>query len=349
MIKIAVFSLFALIFSVFGAFAAEPSGKVQAAIEAWLADDDEASLTALAGLANAGDVDAQMLISQIERETPSGGETPFVLAMDRKARKDVFRAPGGLSGTPWVKVKAGEGDAVAAALLDAKLPDAGMETAHILFQAGEREAAKRLAWEIVERGRFDAVLSMEANKPLLGALPYLAWLQGWFGGGVMQQQTWVPKSPVDGRGSGLMFVALVAPMLAPQFAPQPEIERVVRALRGQASDLVNAGEADSAATLLEDTAKADPNLSFAGRMCERLCPGEVGRCMISTMALLGGYDRLMFQDSPLERLIPQKTYLASKRAENVLERRVRSAVQGFSTVSASGYEVSQCLKSEVSG
>ena len=138
-------------------------------------------------------------------------------------------------------------------------------------------------------------------------------------------------------------------MLAPQFAPEAKFERVVHALRGQAEDVIAADEADVVGALLEDAAEKDATLSFAARMCDRLCPGEVGRCMISSIALLGGYDRLMFQDSPLERLIPQKVYLASKRAENVLERRVRSAVQGFSTASASGYGVSQCLKAEVSG
>ena len=124
--------------------AAQTSPQLEAAIEAWLADDDAASLPVMAELANGGDKAAQMLISQIDRETPSGGETPFVLALDRKARIKMFRAPGGLSGTTWVKKLAEQGDPLAAALLKSKLPDAGMDTAHELHAAGEVEAAKRL-------------------------------------------------------------------------------------------------------------------------------------------------------------------------------------------------------------
>lgn len=140
--------IFAFVFAAFaflttGAFA-QATAELTAAIDSWLEDDDQASLPVISNLAQNGDAFAQMLISQIERETPSGGETPYVLAMDRKARIKTFRAPGGLSGTLWVKKRAAEGDALAAALLASKLLDAGIDTAHALHRAGEVEAAKCL-------------------------------------------------------------------------------------------------------------------------------------------------------------------------------------------------------------
>ena len=72
--------------------------------------------------------------------------------------------------------------------------------------------------------------------------------------------------------------------------------------------------------------------------------------MMSTVALIGGYDRLMSQDTPFEAVIPQADYLESPRAVNTLLRRLRSeAASVASAASGSGYGASACLAAEVAG
>lgn len=330
------------------------SPRLAEAVALWLADDDAGALPLLSELATDGDAAAQMLLSQIERETPPGGETDFVLSLDRAGRKALFRAPGGLSGAPWVGKRAEAGDPVAAALIASKLPSATIETAHALYAAGEREQAKRLTWEIVDRGRFDAVLAMAEDAPLFAALDYVVWMRGWFAGGALstEQRKWISVSEPEGRAAGLMLASMIAPVLSPQLAPQRPVANVVRALRGDATEI--AGEGPEAvkymAKMYRRLALRDPDLRVARRLCEDLCPDQPGVCMMSTVALIGGYDRLMNQDTPFEAVIPQADYLESPRAVNTLLRRLRSeAASVASAASGSGYGASACLAAEVAG
>lgn len=328
------------------------SPRLAEAIALWLADDDAGALPAMSELAGAGDAAAQMLLSQIERETPPGGETAYVLGLDRATRKALFRAPGGLSGTPWVRKQAVEGDALAAALVASKLPDATMETAHALHAAGEREQAKRLAWEIVDRGRFDAVLGMAEDAPLFADLDYVRWMRGWFAGGALstEQRKWIVVSEPEGRAPGLMLASMIAPVLSPQLAPQGPVANVVRAFRGDATEIVEEGPGgvDYIAKMYRRLALREPDLRVAGRLCETICPERPGVCMAATVALLGGYDRLMSQDTPYEGAIPQADYLESPRAVNTLLRRLRAeAGNAASAASGSGYGVSSCLAEAV--
>ena len=78
--------LFTLVFLVFAsAFAVsavnaqdEPSPQLQAAIDAWLADDDAAALPALSALAAAGDSRAALLLGEIERRSAPERETDWL-------------------------------------------------------------------------------------------------------------------------------------------------------------------------------------------------------------------------------------------------------------------------------
>lgn len=326
--------------------------RLAAAVEAWLADDDAASLPVISEMANAGDRNAQLLLSQIERETPAGGETDWVLALDRNARKSLFRAPGGLSGTPWVKQLARDGDDLATALEASKLPDATMDTAKALFAAGEVEQAKRLTWEILERGRFDAILSLPPEEPIFAALDFVPWMQGWFIGGSVsaEQRKWIKVSPSEGRLTGMILVSRLAPILDSAMTPREPVLRVVRALQGDAQELADeGGEAvEYAANLMARQARRDTDLGALNGMCTRLCADEVGTCILGSVALLGGLERMMIQDTPYEALIPQATYVSSPRAQNTVERRLReAAVSGFA--GGTGYQVSQCLVDNFGG
>ena len=84
-----------------------------AAIAAWLADDELAGLRGLAELAQAGDAPAQTLLGLIDRHAALQG--PAVLALPRADRIALLRAPGGLSGRNWLAEAAAQGDELARA------------------------------------------------------------------------------------------------------------------------------------------------------------------------------------------------------------------------------------------
>ncbi|MEM7546360.1 MAG: hypothetical protein AAF367_12550 [Pseudomonadota bacterium] len=326
--------------------------EMGAAIEAWLADDDATALPALGAMAAAGDRSVQLLLSQIERHTPAGGETSWVSALDDDARMSLFRTPGDPAADPWVMQLAAKGDPLAQALKASRQPDATIETAQALFAAGEVEQAKRLTWNILAGGRFDAILNLPPEEPLNEALDYVKWMQGWFLGGALspEQRKWVLVSPKEGRMLGMVLVNMLAPVMNPALAPREPVARVTRALQGSAQDLVEEGPQGIGfvAKLLERQARTDPDLKALGNMCTRLCADEVGTCLLGSVLLLGGYERVMEQDSPYEGLIPQADYVASLRAQNTAERRLRRAVAiGFG--GGTGYRVSQCLAGHMGG
>ena len=141
--------LFAIVTSIFVAVAPPvTAAPLDDAISLWLDDNDADALPMLSELASSGDADAQLLLGQIEAILPPGAGSEFMAGLSRRERIDLLRSPGGLSGKSWLRVRADEGDTLAAALLASRLPDADMDVVRALLDAGEREAAEKLAWEI---------------------------------------------------------------------------------------------------------------------------------------------------------------------------------------------------------
>ena len=164
-------TLFALI--LFGAAhsaAAQPAGQeapaFKQAVEAWLDNDDQTALPALAKLAREDNRAAQILLGRIATR-PMG---PWLAGLERKERMTLLRAPGGLSGTSWLKVAAEAGEPLAQLFLDAVDPRAGKDTVRALAEAGETMSAARLSQHFWSRkGTYphDLMLSLWRK----GALP----------------------------------------------------------------------------------------------------------------------------------------------------------------------------------
>lgn len=104
-----------------------PSARLDATIDAWLSDDELAALQAMAGLAQAGDVTAQVLLGLIDKHAALQG--PAVLALPRDGRIALLRAPGGISGQNWLHLAAQQGDPLAQAWTSVFRPGAGLDTA----------------------------------------------------------------------------------------------------------------------------------------------------------------------------------------------------------------------------
>lgn len=113
------------------------AGFVQARA-AWLADDEETALVALAGLARSGNRAAQVLLGVIEKAPELQG--PWLSRQSRDARVALMRAPGGMSGRSWLTEAADQ--PLAAAWLELMRADSGPEVGAALAALGETRAAR---------------------------------------------------------------------------------------------------------------------------------------------------------------------------------------------------------------
>lgn len=77
------------------------------AIARWLDDDEEPALTALAELAQTGNIAARILLAVIDKTPALQG--PWLAYLPRERRIALLRAPGGLSGQSWLH-QAGESE-----------------------------------------------------------------------------------------------------------------------------------------------------------------------------------------------------------------------------------------------
>lgn len=71
-----------------------------AAVEQWLADDEEPALRAMAALAQDGNTAARTLLAVIDKTPAMQG--PWLAYLPRDERIAILRAPGGLSGQSWL-------------------------------------------------------------------------------------------------------------------------------------------------------------------------------------------------------------------------------------------------------
>ncbi len=317
----AVFAALILTVSSQAHAAGHVSAELKAAIAAWLADED-ASIAAIARLAKNGDPEAQMLLGSIERSTPKTGQSAFVRSLRKEERASLMQGPNG----PWVETLAANGDGLARMILEAEGPDANIETAHTLMAAGETEAATRLAWRLVKGGGLSDIINMPPDEPLFSELHFANWMRAWFAAAPTEQAEWFKTSPPKGRLQGLEVTAIVGPMMAPHLAPNQNMSRIVRGVRGDFAPLAGSEKPglNYFTTMLSELGETDPNLVTLNRVCTGFCGALRGECSMAVIALLGGFDKLTELDTPYENLIPQADYVISDRAAKTLIRMVRS-------------------------
>lgn len=311
----------------------------------WLADNDAAALPMLSALSRAGNADAQLLLGQIEATTPPGAASPYLSTLSRRDRITLLRDEGGLSGTSWLRVRADAGDALAEALLASRLPDADMTVVRQLLDAGETEAAVKLAWEIFDRGRWNEVFALDPEDPLLDALDFVQWMRAYFTAPpVGDNWDWLAGTPATGRSGGMMMMTLVAPVLAPHLRPSEAMRQYSIAQRGFPAELVAAGNLTRAAEVMGGQMQDDTNLATVRAYCDQTCPEDGGYCALQVIAQVGGADNIKSADTPLERVIPQADFVTSPRAVNQLRRWMGSI--GESSI-ANADILSQCVRDDI--
>lgn len=288
--------------------------RLLSAIRIWLDDNDRDSLPVIQSLARSGNRAARLLIARIEAVDRE--PKPFVLRLSRDQRHDLFRSPSkiGVFRRTWISTEAEGGNPHAIALQAATRLGINQSAVRRLVALGESEAAEHLIRKIAVDGRPS---DRQAVAELLGRdhelRPYL--------------QAFTP-GPV--RLS----------------AGETALLHILSAIKN-GGDIPGTGKAWNDAALFLDIGyqsgeqtpdfnASNPYFASVGRWvltasvtaplanyCRSFCrQAEQLACANTALGLVGGYYEAVRFDSPLETLIPQKVFLASKRAWRSVARRV---------------------------
>ena len=306
-----------------GAQANDLSGSddpaLPAAIEIWLQDNDEESLSVIATLAGEGNIAARLLLARIEDTEQAPSE--FVNGLTRKERVELFRSNSGkgLFRLSWLKSETLAGNHFASALLESSSLDVNIDAIRTLYTIGEPEAAYVLIRKVAAEGSQEEKEELASFLPRRSELePYLralespdltpghAALQQIIGGdGVDEPVDMLSGSEHDTRAAAI-FV---------EFGYQNGVQAVdFDQTNSYFDDLANGIEITSATAPI-------------ATLCRRYCGGgDVQSCAITAFGLVGGYYKAIRFDSPIETLIKQSRYTTSDRAVGMVSRRVSFAI-----------------------
>ena len=268
----------------------------------WLAGaDDPAAMASLARLAGAGNVAAQVLLGAIVAE---GLIPPEVAALPRADRIALTRAPGGLSGTSWLRVAA-EADPAAARLelpmlrLAEVLPRTHGGDLRALLDQGEARAALRLIEVFAnyggtdETGGWTLTAQLGAHPGLQGhGLPVMDWL----------------RALLTDPASGVADAALAK-----------DLTEIVA--QAPAADLALARVGQGAAATDPGAALQSPLAAPLVGFCTAACPAQVEGCSLALVRAVAGRTGFLTL-SPVESLIDSATYQASPRLAGDLRLRL---------------------------
>lgn len=257
-------------------------GSYEAALAAWLADDEETALPALAGLASEGNAAAQLLLALIDKTPALQG--PWLAQQPRNARLEMMRAPGGLSGLSWAHAAAETAPLARLWLrrwqVDA-MPELVLEFAH----AGEHRAAREtlLALAARERRGFAVLADDPGFPPELRTLIWREW---------------------EDAGENAERIA------AERAAAHPGDPQ-----------LRMAGHDPDTASLADWLMQA-PAAAPLASLCEAACPQSTQDCAQALYEVLGGHPAVLAFGTPSETLIDSARFNSSPRGQAALLRRV---------------------------
>ena len=311
---------------------AQPAGhedpRLQSAIQAWLADDDQTALPALAKLAAEGNTAAQILLGRIANR-PMG---PWLAGMNRKDRNKLMRAPGGLSGKSWLKVAAEGGDELAAALLEMNAPPAGETNIIALTEAGETSAALDLAGVTYGRtgsfqGRGIIVTDAETHGGVYFPADEILKSQV-----LLQKGDYRLRPAIEELAPGFKPAALYTVLMHDALLDQPKLLTPGQLQNARDRSLLMNESSPLAKMLIGTDAEITHATPLSRRpaqvlrsLCAHDCNAEAEACVTIGLKAAGGEDALSHLYSPTETLIPFETYAASARAVADLRRHIRNS------------------------
>jgi hypothetical protein len=292
--------------------AGQDDPRFQAALAAWLADDEAGALPELAALAAADNRAAQVLVALIDRVPVYQG--PWLVGLSRKERLALTRAPGGLSGRSWMAAAAPD-TPLAALWLARDTTDTTPEAALAFAGMGEARAARETLQAMAKRQHrgFAAVADDPRYPP---ELRHLVWRE------------WAATPEGDARAQA--EIARLMP-------GDPQIRRFQDRPVAQAET-----DAWLAAAALAAPLRAT---------CEAVCPQAPAPCLRAAYLLVDGSAALAEFGTPSETLIPAATWHASPRGRKALLRepwaRFRFAYETQAAVRAEDACLADALAAEV--
>ncbi len=288
------------------AIAGQDDPAFQAAVADWLGDEEALALPVLAGLAEGDNRAAQVLLGMIDKGVSLQG--PYLSGLTRDARVALMRAPGGISGTNWLRAAT----AVPLAALWLRLWDISAQPAIVLefARAGEPRAARVAVLAL--RARQERGLEAVAGDPDYPAS--------------MRFAQWEAALPAAGAEALSVRATTESAGLSPG-DPQRQM----------------AGIDDGAAreAWFQAAEVAEP----VDALCLSLCPETYDTCTVAALGAVGGYRGLVTLGSPVEALVDTPTYAASAKGRSDLLRRalLRWPVGGRAGFMARAAALDQCF------
>lgn len=332
----------ALLMAVPGAAAAQNATGpgLEAAITAWLENDDADALPALAILARAGDRDARILLGQITNR-PQGD---WLNSLDKGERNNLLRAPEGLSGKSWLEVLADGNDVHALALHTALRPPHDFAKLQALLEHGETETAMRTALTFVNHGGIQAEFAAlpqgfgrdgayTAYLPMIhhGVIPSFR-----LRGDQTDPVIWTPDAL-------LMYQAFLD--RTGEAAPDP-LPAWLAILNGDVAH-ANPGDAEVVGAMIDRLPGTHRNLLAARRFCDQSCPADRKQCLASVVVMQrAGFNGLWAFTSPSNIVIGPDRYYQSRRAVAEIRLSLLDRLQdpAVGASAAAWVQSQQCLK-----
>ncbi len=298
----------------------EDAPEFKEAVQAWLNGDDLAALHYLSEQAQQGNPAAQILLASIASQ--SRFHSHVTSDLERKERIALLRKPGGLSGKSWV-TEAQNSEPLALALLQASKIGEKAPAIAALVELGEPQTAIIAAQSMLLNGEAEDLISV--LQGLDGKLPKEADVL----------LVWALFQATQGTANRYAGSARVAGTLSGD-------ERFL------ASEL--AWGAFTPRELVENPKVRDAATRMSGEivawtpirdLCNNHCPDEVSACTATGAALLSSP---FTPRSPLQSLITNEEYWASKRIEGDV---VRSIVDLRHWDADTGVTYNHCFMSNI--
>jgi len=310
---------------------------LRTAIDLWLDNDDENSLSQLANLARSGNIAARLLLSRIERteRAPSAYREHLTI----EEHKALFRNPNkrGLFSLSWMLSESESGNELARLFLLSYKPLVNLEAIRGLQSHGEIEATDHPV-------RIAALYGSEREKKTILS-----------GLGAPQMHPFVKslQSPPRQLADGLSALEYIL-----QFSDQKPLS----------SGELNSFKLTTARFLALGIPYGDISIDNPWRSsishwlatgqetlpirnaCKLACGDNTEQCSLTLLGLTGGFYEAIRLDSPIENLISQESFLNSPRAASQAMRRgalIRAEYGGEIATLPEIANSSQCLATQV--
>lgn len=318
-------------FIISGQANAQTTSKLETAIEAWLDDNDRVAIPLLGELARAGEVDAMLLLGQLDGRFLS----PYLMSLTRKERNKLFRAGVSFFGTFWQRRMYKKG----------------------LVNELLKHNEKAKAANIIINNYTDNILFNEYhdNKHLESSR-FALWVNAYTYKNVTKK--YEKLTPIEEKNinislkdafkavdnnefQGLLFIYRISPSIIRKHQLWSKMILGSVLDSGAADDVFidiridkdgnyytvepkqhtfNEDYYNKAFEMFSNTIATQPLVGF----CERKCPQDIKSCTFRFYDALRGYEGLLLLQSPIEKVISSKRYFSSKRFEAELLRNVRN-------------------------